>query len=58
SVSKWIHFNGGDPGLKRFFECACDISTRRHFVLEAQPRESYCTSRPASYNPCVLFTLL
>ena len=49
--------NGSGDGLKCIFEHVYGgVSTLRYFAFKAQPRESYCTSRPASYIPCVLFT--
>jgi 7SK snRNA methylphosphate capping enzyme len=45
-VSKWIHLNGGDAGLKRFFERVHGtLVPGGTFVLEAQPRESYIKAR-------------
>jgi 7SK snRNA methylphosphate capping enzyme len=46
SVSKWIHLNGGDAGLKHFFERVYRaLVPGGTFVLEAQPRESYIKAR-------------
>ena len=46
SVSKWIHLNGGDAGLRRFFERVyAALVPGGTFVLEAQPRESYIKAR-------------
>ncbi|KAH9169489.1 Bicoid-interacting protein 3-domain-containing protein [Lactarius sanguifluus] len=46
SVSKWIHLNGGDAGLRRFFERVhATLVPGGAFVLEAQPRESYTKAR-------------
>ncbi|KAH9986344.1 Bicoid-interacting protein 3-domain-containing protein [Russula compacta] len=46
SVSKWIHLNGGDVGLRRFFGRAyATLVPGGAFVLEAQPRESYIKAR-------------
>jgi 7SK snRNA methylphosphate capping enzyme len=46
SVSKWIHLNGGDAGLKHFFERVYGaLVPGGTFVLEAQPRESYIKAR-------------
>ncbi|KAH9031972.1 Bicoid-interacting protein 3-domain-containing protein [Lactarius hengduanensis] len=46
SVSKWIHLNGGDAGLRRFFERVhATLVLGGAFVLEAQPRESYTKAR-------------
>ncbi|KAH9959266.1 Bin3-domain-containing protein [Russula dissimulans] len=46
SVSKWIHLNGGDAGLRRFFDRVyAALVPGGTFVLEAQPRESYTKAR-------------
>ncbi|KAI0306811.1 S-adenosyl-L-methionine-dependent methyltransferase [Multifurca ochricompacta] len=46
SVSKWIHLNGGDVGLRRFFERVyASLVPGGAFILEAQPRESYTKAR-------------
>ncbi|KAH8977135.1 Bin3-domain-containing protein [Lactarius akahatsu] len=46
SVSKWIHLNGGDAGLRRFFERVhATLVPGGAFVLEAQPRDSYTKAR-------------
>jgi 7SK snRNA methylphosphate capping enzyme len=46
SISKWIHLNGGDDGLRRFFERVyATLIPGGTFVLEAQPRESYVKAR-------------
>jgi 7SK snRNA methylphosphate capping enzyme len=46
SVSKWIHLNGGDAGLQRFFERVHGaLVPGGTFVFEAQPRESYIKAR-------------
>ncbi|KAN0126478.1 Bicoid-interacting protein 3 (Bin3) domain containing protein [Russula decolorans] len=46
SISKWIHLNGGDAGLKHFFERVYGaLVPGGTFVLEAQPRESYIKAR-------------
>ena len=45
-VSKWIHLNGGDADLKRFFERVHGaLVSGGTFVFEAQPRESYIKAR-------------
>jgi len=42
SVSKWIHLNWGDEGLKRLFRKIYDLlSPGGHFILEPQPWKSY-----------------
>jgi len=57
SVSKWIHLNGGDAGLRRFFERVyAALDPGGTFVLEAQPRESYIKAR--KLHPVSAFTFL
>lgn len=59
SVSKWIHLNGGDAGLKRFFERVyASLVPGGTFVLEAQPRESYVKARKLHPVRARHFTLL
>jgi 7SK snRNA methylphosphate capping enzyme len=42
SVTKWIHLNHGDSGIKRFFQkCFSQLSPGGHFILEPQPFSSY-----------------
>ena len=56
-MSKWIHLNGGDAGLRRFFERVyAALVPGGTFVLEAQPRESYIKAR--KLHPVSAFTLL
>ena len=56
-MSKWIHLNGGDAGLRRFFERVyAALVPRGTFVLEAQPRESYIKAR--KLHPVSAVTLL
>lgn len=46
SISKWIHLNGGDDGLLKFFRRVSDVL--RHggkFVLEPQAWESYAKAK-------------
>ncbi|KAI0265813.1 Bicoid-interacting protein 3-domain-containing protein [Gloeopeniophorella convolvens] len=46
SVSKWIHLNNGDAGLRRFFERVhASLTPGGAFVLEAQPWDSYTKAR-------------
>ncbi|KAA1468789.1 Bin3-domain-containing protein [Dentipellis sp. KUC8613] len=46
SVSKWIHLNGGDEGLKRFFRRIYDVlSPGGTFVFEPQQWDSYTKAR-------------
>ncbi|TFY72937.1 hypothetical protein EVG20_g99 [Dentipellis fragilis] len=46
SVSKWIHLNGGDDGLKRFFRRIYDVlSPGGTFVFEPQQWDSYTKAR-------------
>ncbi|KAJ3492452.1 hypothetical protein NLJ89_g11234 [Agrocybe chaxingu] len=46
SLSKWIHLNEGDEGLKRFFKRVYKVlKSGGTFVLEPQPWESYVKAR-------------
>lgn len=46
SLSKWIHLNGGDVGVKTFFQRVFDVlNPGGTFVLEPQPWESYSKSK-------------
>ncbi|KAI0031679.1 Bicoid-interacting protein 3-domain-containing protein, partial [Vararia minispora EC-137] len=46
SVSKWIHLNGGDEGLRRFFQRVYDcLVPGGTFVFEPQPWDSYTKAR-------------
>ncbi|CAA7268389.1 unnamed protein product [Cyclocybe aegerita] len=46
SLSKWIHLNGGDDGLKRFFQRVFSVlKSGGTFILEPQPWESYVKAR-------------
>lgn len=42
SITKWIHLNWGDDGLKRFFKRVYkNLRRGGHFILEAQAFETY-----------------
>ncbi|THH12491.1 hypothetical protein EW146_g7645 [Bondarzewia mesenterica] len=46
SVSKWIHLNGGDDGIKRFFQRVFEVlKPGGTFVFEPQQWESYTKAR-------------
>ncbi|TFY79314.1 hypothetical protein EWM64_g4700 [Hericium alpestre] len=46
SVAKWIHLNGGDEGLKKFFRRVYDaLAPGGTFVFEPQQWESYTKAR-------------
>ncbi|PPQ89128.1 hypothetical protein CVT25_006500 [Psilocybe cyanescens] len=46
SISKWIHLNEGDEGLKRFFRRVhAVLMPGGSFVLEPQPWESYAKAK-------------
>jgi len=46
SISKWIHLNEGDEGLKSFFRRVYNVlKAGGSFVLEPQPWESYAKAR-------------
>jgi len=45
-VSKWIHLNEGDEGLKTFFERVFNVlRSDGTFILESQPWESYAKAK-------------
>ena len=49
SVSKWIHLNEGDEGVKEFFRKVHTVlKTGGAFVLEPQPWESYAKAKRMS----------
>jgi hypothetical protein len=46
SLSKWIHLNSGDQGLKQFFlRVHSVLNSGGSFVLEPQPWDSYAKAR-------------
>ena len=46
SLSKWIHLNEGDEGLKFFFRRVFEVlKPGGTFVLEPQPWESYAKAK-------------
>ncbi|KAF9482716.1 Bin3-domain-containing protein [Pholiota conissans] len=49
SVSKWIHLNEGDEGLKQFFKRVFGVlKPGGSFILEPQPWESYAKAKRMS----------
>ncbi|KAH6909659.1 Bicoid-interacting protein 3-domain-containing protein [Coprinopsis sp. MPI-PUGE-AT-0042] len=49
SISKWIHLNAGDDGLKRFFTKVHRVLRKGGtFVLEPQPWDSYAKAKRMS----------
>lgn len=46
SISKWIHLNGGDEGLKQFFRRVHDVlNPGGKFILEPQEWETYAKAK-------------
>lgn len=46
SVTKWVHLNGGDEGLKKLFAKVADaLAPGGWFILEPQPWRSYKQAR-------------
>jgi 7SK snRNA methylphosphate capping enzyme len=46
SVTKWIHLNGGDQGIKDFFAKAFEcLKPNGRLVIEPQPWSSYDKAR-------------
>lgn len=46
SVSKWVHLNDGDDGIKSFFHRVYEVLRQGgRFVLEPQPWDSYAKAR-------------
>ena len=42
SITKWIHLNNGDAGLKRFFKkIYLNLNTNGYLLLEPQSWDSY-----------------
>ena len=49
SISKWIHINDGDEGLKMFFRRVFEVlKPEGTFVFEPQPWDSYAKARRMS----------
>lgn len=62
SVTKWIHLNWGDEGIKRFFKKIYDhLRPGGHLILEPQPFSSYSKKKnltpeiSKNYNSISLF---
>ena len=53
SLSKWIHLNSGDEGLKQFFHRVLSVlNPGGFFVLEPQPWDSYAKARRMDQVSC------
>lgn len=49
SISKWIHLNSGDAGLKTFFQKVHRVlKPEGYFVLEPQPWDTYAKAKRMS----------
>lgn len=52
SVTKWVHIQHGDAGIRRLFQAAHRILTPGGcFILEAQPKKSYKLARKRGLAP-------
>ena len=59
SVTKWIHLNFGDQGLKRFFRRIYrTLRPGGMFLLEPQPWSSYRLKRRMTVNSSCLEVLI
>lgn len=46
SLSKWVHLNGGDAGIRRLFQRVYSVlKPGGTFVLESQPWDTYAKAR-------------
>ena len=46
SLTKWIHLNWGDVGIKRFFrKIYCHLRPGGRFIVEPQPFSSYARKK-------------
>lgn len=53
SLSKWIHLNWGDAGIKRFFKKVYHhLRPGGKFILEPQPFKCYARKKKLSVSVC------
>lgn len=56
SLSKWIHLNWGDAGIKRFFKKVYHhLHPGGKFILEPQPFNSYSKKKRLTVSWCIQF---
>ncbi|KIY63594.1 Bin3-domain-containing protein [Cylindrobasidium torrendii FP15055 ss-10] len=58
SITKWIHLNSGDNGIRQFFKRVYDVlPSGGVFVLEAQPWDGYKKAKRVGQTPLAPDTL-
>ena len=56
SITKWVHLNNGDDGLKRFFRRAfLNLRIGGKLVLEPQPWSSYKKKKKLTVSLHIMF---